>query len=128
MPSNPQNTISQTALKWHNKYKRVTTEALSHVSIVDSEGRNSKVHTLTSHKQKLLDFIEVDIVKLKAPLNLPIVVNKGTFSRINAPLTYEQIHRRLMHVCEKKIEEMCRRGIMEGLKTETKERIQPQNL
>ena len=45
MPQNPQNTISQTALKNYNQFRSVRTEALRWVQITTDTGIKLKVET-----------------------------------------------------------------------------------
>ena len=45
MPQNPQNTISQTALKHYNEFRNVITEALIWVKMATDTGIKFKVET-----------------------------------------------------------------------------------
>ena len=45
MPQNPQNTISQTALKHYNEFRNVRTEALIWVKMATDTGIKFKVET-----------------------------------------------------------------------------------
>ena len=130
MPGNPQCTFSQGALKKYNKYQSVRTEALDWVHIIDNKNNSIKLPTLPIYKDsKLMDYISVQIVKLNdhviTPTNqltshctsyhpLPSV-NKGIFTKLGHNLSYEQLHRRLSHVCEKKIASMCKQQTLIGL-------------
>ena len=59
--TNPQNTISQTALKNYNKFKSVRTEALRWLQTTTDTGIELKVETTVKERyQKLLDFVTID--------------------------------------------------------------------
>ena len=45
MPNNPQNTISQPALKFYNKFRSVRTEALDWIKLTDQQGRTTRIST-----------------------------------------------------------------------------------
>ena len=66
MPHNPQNTISQTALKHYNEFINVIIEALRWVQMTIDTGIKFKVETSAKERyQQLLDFITIDILKLE---------------------------------------------------------------
>ena len=66
MPQNPQNTISQTALKHYNEFRSVTTEALRWVQMTKYTGIKLKVETTVKERyQQLLDFITIGIIKIE---------------------------------------------------------------
>ena len=63
---NPQNIISQNALKNYNKLRKVGTEDLRWVQMTTYIGVKLKVDTLAKEiDQQLLDFITIDILKLE---------------------------------------------------------------
>ena len=65
MPQNPQNTISQTALKHYNEFRNIRTEALIWVKITTDTGVKFKVETSAKERdQQLLDFISIDLLKI----------------------------------------------------------------
>ena len=47
MPENPQNTLSQNALKDYNKFRSVRTEALQWIKFTNHLGNTSRLHTNT---------------------------------------------------------------------------------
>ena len=70
MPQNPQNTISQTALKHYNEFINVRTEAFRWVQMTTDTCIKFKVETSTKERdQQLLDFITIDILKLEQQHN-----------------------------------------------------------
>ena len=52
MPQKPQNTISQTALKYYNQFRSVRTEALRWVNITTYTGIKLKVETTENERDK----------------------------------------------------------------------------
>ena len=50
MPSNPQNTLSPTAIKHYNKYRSVTIEALGWIKLTDRNGVSHKLWTNSTGK------------------------------------------------------------------------------
>ena len=121
MPKNPQNTLSQQALKRYNHFKAVNTEALEWLSFTDKHNNHVKIRTLPEyHSSTLLDYVKVNILKpislqlQKSSILLP-TVNKGIFSKLAHNLSYEALHRRLSHICEKKITTMCKQQTLIGL-------------
>ena len=66
MPQNPQNTISQTALKNYNQFRTVRTEALRWVQIATDTGMKLKIETPVKERyQQLLEFFTVDLLKIE---------------------------------------------------------------
>ena len=66
MPQNPQNTISQTTIKYYNQFRSVRTETLIWLKISTDTGMKSKVATTFRERdQKLLDFITIDIFNIE---------------------------------------------------------------
>ena len=60
MPQNPQNTISQTALKHYNQSRSVRTEDLRWLQITTDTGMKLKLKTAVKERdQQLLDFINI---------------------------------------------------------------------
>ena len=113
MPNNPQNTISQPALKFYNKFRSVRTEALDWIKLTDQQGKTTRISTLKQfqHRQKL-DYIDIDIYKQE---NIqPPIINT---SYIKETLDYKLIHRRLAHCGEDKIYNMCKNKIIQDLPT-----------
>ena len=65
MPQNPQNKISQTALKHYNEFNNVRTEVIRWVKMTTDTGIKFKVETSAKERdQQLLDFNIIDILKL----------------------------------------------------------------
>ena len=66
IPQNPQNTISQTALKHYNQLISVKTEALVWVQIATDTGIKLKVETTVKEiDQQLFDFITIGVPKIE---------------------------------------------------------------
>ena len=66
MPQNPQNKISQTALKHYNQFISVRTEALRWVQINTYTGMKLKVETKENERdQQLLDLLNIDVLKIE---------------------------------------------------------------
>ena len=66
MLQNPQNTISQTALKHYNRFRNVRTEALTWVKMTTDTGIKFKFETSSKERyQQLFSFITIDILKLE---------------------------------------------------------------
>ena len=64
MPQNPKNKISQTEIKHCKKSSR--TEVLKWLKITTCIGKKIKVETEVKYRyQKLLDFINIDIIKFE---------------------------------------------------------------
>eukprot|EP00957_Ditylum_brightwellii_P069767 5297838-Ditylum_brightwellii.AAC.1 len=83
---NPQNTLSQQALKRYNHFKAINIEALERLSITDKHNNHVKIPSLLQyHSFSLLDYVKVNILKpisshlQKSTILLP-TVNKGIFS------------------------------------------------
>ena len=65
MPQNAQNKISQNALKYYNQFRSVRTEALKWLQITTDTGMKLKFETTFKERdQKLLDFINIDLLKI----------------------------------------------------------------
>ena len=113
MPNNPQNTISQPALKFYNKFRSVRTEALEWIKFTDQHGKSTRIFTLKQfqHKQKL-EYIDIDIYK-QENTQLPIINS----SYIKENLDYKLIHQRLAHCGEDKIYKMCKNKLIQDLPT-----------
>ena len=72
MPQNPQNTISQTALRHYNELRSVRTGDLIWVNMNTDIGIKLKVVTTVKDRyQQLLDFITIDVLKIEQQ-HLPI--------------------------------------------------------
>ena len=66
MPQNPQNTMSQTALKSYNQFISASNEALRWLKITTDTKMKLKVETTFKEMdQQLLDFITIDILKIE---------------------------------------------------------------
>eukprot|EP00957_Ditylum_brightwellii_P146256 11135997-Ditylum_brightwellii.AAC.1 len=64
MPKNPQNTLSQKALKRYNHFKAVNTEALEWLSITNKHNNHVKIPPLPEyHSSSLLGYVKVNILK-----------------------------------------------------------------
>ena len=46
MPNNPQNTLSQQALKQYNRFIKVSTESLDHIHLQDCQGNTTQLKSL----------------------------------------------------------------------------------
>ena len=65
MPQNPQNKISQTALKHYNEFRSVRTEALRSLKISTDTGKKLKVEiTVKEIDQQILDFVTIDVLNI----------------------------------------------------------------
>ena len=121
MPHNPQNTLSQQALKQYNHFQRVSTESLDHILIQDCHGYTTQLKSIPEyHKKSLLDYVEVTIVKPSfnsdnQSIPIPPSFNKGIFSKLAHNISYEALHRPLSHICEKKLTSMCKLQTITGL-------------
>ena len=107
MLQNPQTTISKTTQKNHNQFRSVKTEALIWVQINTDAGMKLKHKTTVKEvDKKLLDFITIYVLKIghnhtssqqimTLPMNpiINIPFNKH-------PMSWELIHRRLLHCSE----------------------------
>ena len=66
MPQNPQNTISQTALKNYNQFRIVRNEALGLLQITTDAWIKLKVETIIKERdQRLLDFITIYVINIE---------------------------------------------------------------
>eukprot|EP00957_Ditylum_brightwellii_P110224 8407619-Ditylum_brightwellii.AAC.1 len=101
MPNNPQNTLGQQSLKQYNHVQAVNTEALEWLFLKDKHNTTIKIPSLPEyHSTRLLDYVKIF---------------KGIFSKLANNLSYEALHRRLLHICKKKITSMCKQQTLIGL-------------
>ena len=106
MPDNPQNTLSQNALKSYNEFRSVRTESLGWIHFVNSTSTSARIHTnLSYHLHQRLDYIDVDLMFYKFHSTTPTV--NTSFSKQN--LNWTIIHRRCEHVSDDKLATMCRK-------------------
>ena len=122
MPHNPQNTISQTALKHYNKFRNVRIEAIRWVQMTIDTGIKFKVETSAKERdQQLLDFITIDILKLEPQhtssqeiITLPM--NKTINIYLNKyPVLWKIINFRLLQPSDSFMKSMCRHQNLDGL-------------
>ena len=108
MPKNPQDTLSQPALKIYNQYQEVLTEALAWLRIRDLKDNSITIPTIPLHqKSTLMDYIQGESVTPQPQLKLEKfqssilhhkyhqlpTIKKGIFSKTAHNLSYEQLHR-----------------------------------
>eukprot|EP00957_Ditylum_brightwellii_P021277 1605290-Ditylum_brightwellii.AAC.1 len=99
MPKNPQNTLSQQALKQYNHFQAVNTEALEWLFLKDKHNTNTKIPSLPEyHSTSLLDYVKINILKptnsTQWEANIPFLpVAKCIFSKLANNLSYEALHR-----------------------------------
>ena len=103
MPKKPQNTMSQTALKYYNQFRSVRAKAIRWLQITTNTGKKVKVETESREiYQKLLDFIKIEITEVEQQkstendiINLPMdpIVN---ISSSKHPMSWELINCRLL--------------------------------
>lgn len=71
MPTNPQNTLSQTALKFYNGFRSIHTEALDWIRFTDTTGKSTRLHTNSYlHNNQKLDYIDVSVLRWNTTQNL----------------------------------------------------------
>ena len=122
MPQNPQNTISQTALRHYNELRSVRTGALIWINMNTDIGIKLKVVTTVKDRyQQLLDFITIDVLKIEQhhlpiqyiiTLTMTTIIN-GSFNK--QPMSSELIHHRLINHSESFIKAMCHHQTLYGL-------------
>ena len=103
MPKNPQNKMSQTALKYYNQFRSVRAKAIRWLQITTDIGKKVKVESESREiYQKLLYFIKIEIIEVEQQkstendiINLPMdpIVN---ISSSKHPMSWELIHRHLL--------------------------------
>ena len=122
IPQNLQKITSRTALKHYNEFINVITEALRWVQMTIDTGIKFKVETSDKERyQQLLEFVTIDIIKLgqkhpssKYIINLPMnkIINRS-FNK--HPMSWELIHRCLLHPSYVVMKEMCRNKTLDVL-------------
>ena len=122
MPDNPQNTISQPAIKFYNKFRSVRTEALRWIQFVQPCGKKTRTNTMSRQRdEQLLDFLQIDIITGLLPQHqqqttnsvhldstYPLMSPQACHSFSETPLTWELLHRRLLHPSDHAMDAMCR--------------------
>ena len=104
MPKKPQNTISQTAIKYFNEFRSVRTKALKWVKIATDTRMKLKVErTFKGRYQQLLDFITIDVLNIEQKhtssqyiINLPMttIINSSLNKH---PMPWKLVHCLLLH-------------------------------
>ena len=122
MPQNPQNKISQTALKYYNEFRGVRTEALRWLKITTDTGTKLKVETTAKEIfQQLLNFITIDVLKIEHQhLSIQYIMNISMTPIVNShfnknTVSWEIIHYRLLQPYYSVMKIMCRHKTLNGL-------------
>ena len=122
MPQNPQNTISQAALKHYNELRNIITEALRWVKMNTYTGITFKVETSAKERdQQLLDFITIDILKLEQQHNSSEDISNISMNPIinnsfnKHPMSWELIHCCLLNPSDSVMKAMCHHQTLDGL-------------
>ena len=122
MPQNPQNTISQTALRHYNELRSVRTGALVWVNMNTDIWIKLKVETTVKYRyQQLLDFITIDVLKIEQQhlpiqyiITLPMTpIINGSFNK--QLMSSELIHHRIINHSESVLKAMCHHQTLYGL-------------
>lgn len=122
IPTNPQNTLSPSAIKLYNEYSNINVSTLTSITFTTHKGHT---FTIPTDKQlatsKLLDFITVHVLQKQNPktnknnknniispyLHFPLISNSTSF--IKTPIIDRiLLHRRMMHLSDNKMELMCK--------------------
>jgi hypothetical protein len=117
MPDNTSCTFSPTALKYYNKYPKVTTHHLQSLEITTTENIYIKFDSITKLVQgKLLDYHKFIVVR---PSQTSTVLTKpiAHFAKNQQPLTRSIVHQRLAHCNPRKLDTMCKQNTLQGLPT-----------
>jgi len=117
MPDNTSCTFSPTALKYYNKYPKVTTHHLQSLGITTAENIYIKFDSITKLVQgKLLDYHKFIVVR---PSQTSTVLTKpiAHFAKNQQPLTRSIVHQRLAHCNPRKLDTMCKQNTLQGLPT-----------
>ena len=122
MTQNPQNTISQNALKHYNQFRSVITEALGWLKITTDKGMKLKVETTSKEiYQQLLDFITIDVLNIEQQhpsIQYIITLPMTTIIKISLNkhlVSWETINCRLLHPSESVTKPMCRHQTLNSL-------------
>ena len=93
MPQNPQNTISQTALKHYNQFRIVRTEALIWLQIATDTGMKLKVEIIFKEiDQQLLDLIKSGLLKIEQQRpSIQYIITLPMTPIINSPFSKHPI-------------------------------------
>ena len=108
----PSNTISSGDLKCYVAFQKVASGPLEHFNFVDPQGRSWRSPYRT---QKNLDYIQIEISKVKPQRNRNIVV--PTVYPLSKKYIYQPINKWFGNVSFYILELMAKKWLMEGLPT-----------